>query len=123
MSKAPAIDFVEAGEGATVLFIPGSYSTPAAWTPIQKRLPAKYRMVSTSLCGYGATDEVRTREQTSIECEVDIVAAVARRAGGGPVHLVGHSFGGTVALAAALYRRLTVASLSLFEANPLALVR
>ena len=38
------------------------------------------------------------------------------------MHLVGHSFGGTVALAAALANSIDVASLSLFEANPLALL-
>jgi pimeloyl-ACP methyl ester carboxylesterase len=42
---------------------------------------------------------------------------------GQPVHLVGHSFGGTVALAAALSRTVDIASLSLFEANPIPLIR
>jgi pimeloyl-ACP methyl ester carboxylesterase len=69
-------NLILAGHGPTVLFLPGSYSTPAAW----------------------------------------------RAAGGGPVHLVGHSFGGTVALAAALAGGFGIASLTLFEANPLAVL-
>ncbi|WP_368801686.1 alpha/beta fold hydrolase [Neoaquamicrobium sediminum] len=47
---------------------------------------------------------------------------MTRRAGG-HVHLVGHSFGGTVALAAGLGRAIDVASVSLFEANPLSVLR
>jgi pimeloyl-ACP methyl ester carboxylesterase len=115
------IDFVEAGSGPALVFLPGSYSTPAAWRPIQKLLPAGYRMAGTSLCGYGATEDTRTLADNGIEHEVDVVARVAKHVGQ-PIHLIGHSFGGTVALAAALSRRMRVASLSLFEANPLALL-
>ncbi|HTV68901.1 MAG TPA: alpha/beta hydrolase [Rhizobiaceae bacterium] len=115
------IDYVETGSGPVLLFLPGSYSTPAAWRPIQKLLPAGYRMAGTSLCGYGATEDTRTPADSGIEHEVEIVARVAQRLGD-PIHLIGHSFGGTVALAAALSRRMEVASLSLFEANPLALL-
>jgi pimeloyl-ACP methyl ester carboxylesterase len=51
--------------------------------------------------------------------EARSVGAAARRAGG-KVHLVGHSFGRTVALAAALGGAVDVASVSVFEADPLA---
>ncbi|UVK40922.1 alpha/beta hydrolase [Mesorhizobium sp. AR10] len=96
-----SIDYVETGSGPAVLFVPGSFSTHAAWRPIQKLLPAAYRMVGTSLCGYGATPETRTRNDFGMQHELRIIEHAARRIGG-PVHLVGHSFGGTVALAAAL---------------------
>lgn len=116
------IDYVETGTGATVLFVPGSYSTHAAWRQIQKLLAPAFRMVGTSLCGYGATIETRTHEDFDMRHEVRIVEAAARRAGG-KLHLVGHSFGGTVALAAALGGTIDVASVSVFEANPLALLK
>jgi len=118
----PAIDFVETGSGPTLLFIPGSFSTHAAWRPVQKWLAPAYRIVGTSLCGYGATSETRTREDFGMQHELRIIEHVARSIGG-PVHLVGHSFGGTVALAAALANSIDVASLAIFEANPLSLIR
>jgi len=117
------IDYVESGAGEPVLFIPGSYSTPAAWRPIQKLLPQRWRFIGTSLCGYGQTDETRTPDDAALAHEVRIVEHAARRAGGGPVHLVGHSFGATVALATARAGALQVASLALFEANPIVLLR
>jgi pimeloyl-ACP methyl ester carboxylesterase len=110
------------GEGPAVLFVPGSYSTPAAWTGLRKRLPPNYRCIATSICGYGGTGETRGLDDFDMAHEVRVVEAVARHAGA-PVHLVGHSFGGTIALAAALAGRVDVRSIATFEANPLALIR
>lgn len=120
---AQGIDCTVSGEGPTVLFVPGSYSTPAAWRPMQRLLPPLWRCVNTSLCGYGRTAETRRDGDVDIEHQLRVVEAVARAAGPTPVHLVGHSFGGTVALAAAVAGRIEVASLALFEANPLDLLR
>jgi len=116
------IDYQESGEGPAVLFVPGSYSTPAAWTGMQKRLPQNYRFIATSICGYGGTDETRSLGDFGMEHQVRVVEAVARHAGA-PVHLVGHSFGATIALATALAGAVEVLSIATFEANPLALIR
>ncbi len=117
------IDFADSGRGPTVLLVPGSYSTTAVWRPIQKSLPRRWRFVSTSLCGYGKTLETRAMDDFDIAHEVRVIEATVHAAGGGPVHLVGHSFGATVALAAALAGTIEVISLALFEANPMALLR
>ena len=116
------IDYQETGAGPAVLFVPGSFSTPAAWAPIQQRLPAGYRFIATSICGYGGTEETRTLGDLGMEHQVRVVEAVAREAGQ-PVHLVGHSFGGTIALATALAGSVDVLSIATFEANPVALLR
>lgn len=117
-----SIDCVDSGEGPAVLFLPGSYSTTAAWRQVQRHLGPGYRLVSTSLCGYGGSTDTRSLQDCGIDHEVRLVQELVRRIGR-PVHLVGHSFGGTVALAAALSRSVDIASLSLFEANPLPLIR
>ena len=93
------------------------------WRPIQRSLPRGWRFVATSLCGYGGTLETRRMDDFDMRHEVRVIEATVRAAGGGPVHLVGHSFGGTVALAAALTHGFQVNSLSLFEANPLSVLR
>ena len=116
------IECQQAGEGPALLFLPGSYSTPAAWRPIQRLLEPRWRMVTTSLRGYGESTDTRSPDDFGMQHEVGLVEALCRHIGQ-PVHLVGHSFGGTVALAAALAATVPVASLSLFEANPLDLLR
>lgn len=119
---SPGVEFVESGSGPSLLFLPGSFSTPAAWRPLQRHLPPGYRLAGTSLLGYGATAERRQAGDSAMAHEVAAVLEAAGRLPG-PLHLVGHSFGGTVALATALARRAPIASLALFEANPLALLR
>jgi pimeloyl-ACP methyl ester carboxylesterase len=94
------IDYDEYGSGPTLVLVPGSCSTGAAWRPVIAALNGRFRCVTTSLLGYGETAERRTTQDTSIVHEAEILEAVVRQAGG-PVHLVGHSFGGIVALTVA----------------------
>jgi pimeloyl-ACP methyl ester carboxylesterase len=71
--------------------------------------------------GLRGTDERRTPDDTAI-AEAEIVEAVIRRATG-PVHLVGHSFGGLVALAVALRDRVPLQSVTIAEAPAANLLR
>ena len=112
---AGRIDYAEAGSGPTVVLVPGSCSTGAAWRPMMAQWGDRFRCVTTSLLGYGGTAERRTADDPSIDHEVDALETVIGHAGG-PVHLVGHSFGGLVALAAILRKRAPVASLTIIEA-------
>jgi pimeloyl-ACP methyl ester carboxylesterase len=78
--------------------------------------------VTTSLLGYGGTAERRTKDDASIVHEVEALEAVIRRASG-PVHLVGHSFGGLVSLVVALRREVQLTSLTIVEAPALEVLR
>lgn len=115
------IDYDEQGSGPTILFVPGSWSTRSAWRGVITPLADQMRIVTTSLLGYGGTEERRTAADSSINWEVDAVEAVIRRANSA-VHLVGHSYGGTVCLALALRRLAPLASLTLIEATPFSLL-
>ena len=116
------IDYDETGSGPTVVLVPGSCSTGAAWRPIMATWDGKYRCVTTSLLGYGNTAERRTESDPSIIHEAEILEAVIARAGG-PVHLVGHSYGGLTSLVVALRGKAPLASLSIVEAPALELLR
>jgi len=116
------IDYSACGDGPTVVLVPGSCSTGAAWRPIISRWENRFRSVTTSLLGYGATAERRTSGDSDISLEAEILEAVIRRAAS-PVHLVGHSFGGLVALAVALRNRVPLLSLTILEAPAAELLR
>jgi pimeloyl-ACP methyl ester carboxylesterase len=121
------IDYDESGRGPTVVLVPGSCSTGAAWRPVIAALGDRFRCISTSLLGYGGTRERRDGEDCSIAREVEVLERVVRTAAS-PVHVVGHSFGGLVAIALvlknlALARRLPLASLTVLEAPALTLLR
>jgi pimeloyl-ACP methyl ester carboxylesterase len=116
------IDYEERGHGQTIVFVPGSCSTGAAWRPIISELGDSYRYVTTSLLGYGSTAERRTLDAASMSDETEIVETVISRAGC-PVHLVGHSFGGLTALAVALRDKTPLLSLTILEAPAAELLR
>jgi pimeloyl-ACP methyl ester carboxylesterase len=116
------IDYDECGIGPTVVLVPGSCSTGAAWRPVVAAWNAQFRCVTTSLLGYGGTTERRTTGDPSIAYEAEVLESVVRNAGNG-VHLVGHSFGGLVALAVVLRGGVPLASLTIVEAPAAELLR
>ena len=111
-------DLSDRGSGKTLLMLPGSYATPAAWKGIVGDLTGSYRMLSTSLPGYGTTPEVRQKESPDVDPMIEFVGQVVDSIGE-PVHVVGHSWGAHLALGALLRGRIAPLSLIAFEANPL----
>ena len=116
------IDYDECGTGPAIVLLPGSCSTGAAWRPVIAAWDNRFRSVTTSLLGYGGSGERRTADDPSISCNAEAMESVIRRAGG-RVHLVGHSFGGLVALAVALRNRVSLASLVIIEAPAVDILR
>ena len=80
-----------------------------------------YHFIGTSLCEYGSTEELRSTDNYGMHNLIDIIETVVAKIGQ-PVHLVGHSFGGMVALASALSHRLEILSITTFEVNPITLI-
>src|SRR6267143_5674684 len=116
------IDYRECGTGPTVVLVPGSCSTGAAWRPVIATWNGQFRCVTTSLLGYGGTVERRTASDPDISHEAEMLESVVRRADS-RVHLVGHSFGGLVALAVALRKQVRLASLVIVEAPAAEILR
>lgn len=116
------IDYEACGTGPTIVLVPGSCSTGAAWRAVMATWEGRFRCVTTSLLGYGGTAERRTETNAGIAHEAEVLECVIRRAGGS-VHVVGHSFGGLVAIAVALRRRVPMASLTIVEAPAAELLR
>lgn len=108
---------VEQGQGPAVLFLPGSFSTTAAWSAIWSILPEGFRLISANLPGYAGQPDPRKQGGNDMSRLVDWTARLIDEIGD-EVHLVGHSFGGQIALAAALHGVPGIRSLLGFEANP-----
>jgi pimeloyl-ACP methyl ester carboxylesterase len=116
------IDYDEAGSGPTILFVPGSWGTRSAWRAVIAALNGQFRIVATSLLGYGGTSERRTAADFSIEREAEIIEAVSRRAGG-RVHLVGHSYGSQACIAVAIRGVIPLNSLCVIEPTGINILR
>jgi pimeloyl-ACP methyl ester carboxylesterase len=117
-----AFDYAETGSGPAVLFLPGSFGTGTGWKAVIGSLGDGYRMVTTSLLGYGSTPDTRPDGNATMAQQIDLIDRIIDRIGMAP-HVVGHSYGGLSALVHALTGRHRATSLLLVEANPLGLLR
>jgi pimeloyl-ACP methyl ester carboxylesterase len=116
------IEYAERGQGPALLFVPGSFGTGAGWKPVMEKLGDGYRFVTTSLLGYGGTAERRPLGNTTTMQQTEVLDAIFERIAA-PVHVVAHSYGGLSVLAHALHGKHKAESLTLVEANPLAILR
>jgi len=98
----------------TVVLLHSSASSGAQWRALVAQLSGRYRVVAPDLYGYGATPNWPGRGAFSLAHEAEIVHALIGDAGE-PAHLVGHSYGGAVALHVARLRGERVRSLVLIE--------
>ena len=111
------IDYTDEGAGAPVVLLHSSVSGNRQWRPLAEALRDRYRVLALNLFGYGATTPWPDAAPQSLYGQAQLVLALCE-AVTGPIHLVGHSFGGAVALKAAMLLGPQVASLTLLEPNP-----
>jgi pimeloyl-ACP methyl ester carboxylesterase len=102
-----------AGTGAPLLLLHGSASAAVMWTPVIDALKSRFRVIAPDLIGYGRTEAWVDDCHFSAEDELRLLEPLLPR--GAPVHVVGHSYGGLVALHLALAGRVALRSLTLIE--------
>jgi pimeloyl-ACP methyl ester carboxylesterase len=107
--------FEEKGSGPPIVFIHGSYATTSTWKRIVDRLATTNRCISIKLPGHCGTPDPEDFSNPTIETELTILEHVVGSLTDEPIHLVGHSFGGVIALAQALKGNLPISQVSLFE--------
>ncbi len=104
----------KSGRGPVVMLIPPGASSGSAWRKVTEDLAADYTCIAVHPSGYAETEPFRAGRAMTLDDEAD--AALALLGGEDhPVHLVGHSYGGAVALTMALARPALFASLTLIE--------
>jgi pimeloyl-ACP methyl ester carboxylesterase len=106
--------FREAGSGPAVVCLHSSASSSAQWRSLMERLANRHRVIAADLYGYGQCPAWPEGRTLRLEDEVSLLEPVFRDAGN-RFHLVGHSYGGAVALKAALGAPGRLLSLSIFE--------
>ena len=116
------IDHTDDGEGQPVVLIHSSVSANRQWRQLTDALKDRYRILAINLFGYGETTPWPGTSPQSLYAQAQLVLALCEEAGA-PVHLVGHSFGGSVALKAASLLGPGVRSLTLLEPNPFYLLK
>lgn len=103
-----------AADAPSVVLLHSSASSSSQWRLLIEQLAPRFRLLAPDLQGCGKSPPWHFERPLRLDDEVDALAAVFERAGP-RFHLIGHSFGGAVALVAALRHRDRLASLSLYE--------
>ena len=107
--------FEEQGAGSPIVFIHGSYATTSTWKKMIKLLAENHRCISIKLPGHCGMPDPDDFSTPSIQTELAILEQVVQSLTDEAIHLVGHSFGGVVALAQALQGNLKLSQVTLFE--------
>ena len=118
MAAGTEIHWLEQGEGAPVVLLHGLNDSHRTWERVAGALSAQGRRVlMPDLAGHGLSG--RPDESYALEWHARVMAAWLDTIDGGPVDLVGHSFGGGVAQWLLLHRRARVRRLALVAAGGL----
>jgi pimeloyl-ACP methyl ester carboxylesterase len=105
--------FREAGNGANVVCLHSSAASSAQWRPLMDQLSDKYRVLAVDLYGEGKSPPWTSARDCTIDDELELLDPLLHERA--PFILVGHSYGGAVAVRIALARRQSVQALVLYE--------
>lgn len=97
----------------TVVLLHSSASASRQWSALAARLAARFDVRTVDFHGHGGRPAWSGAKPLTLADEVALVEPILKA--GRPVHLVGHSYGGAVALKAAALNPSAVASVAVFE--------
>ncbi|MDX1431243.1 MAG: alpha/beta fold hydrolase [Gammaproteobacteria bacterium] len=104
----------DTGFGTPVLCLHCSAASASQWWSLCDQLRHRHRVMAPDLQGYGASPHWALGQRLTLMDEVRRIEPLLKAARG-PVHLVGHSFGGAVAARFALAHPEMVRTLTLYE--------
>jgi pimeloyl-ACP methyl ester carboxylesterase len=114
MFEEPFMPVVASAPRQTVLCLHSSASSGRQWDAIAAALSPGHAVLAPPLLGYDGREPWPLEHAVTLDDEAAALEPLLDRACG-PVHLIGHSYGGAVALQLALRRPAAVASLTLYE--------
>ena len=122
------VAYAATGSGETVLLLHATASAGAQWQALAETLRSDWHVVAPDLYGYGESDPWPGHGPFALAEEAALAEAVLAdagiaNAGRRPFHLIGHSYGGAVALRLAMQQPERLLSLVLIEPVAFQLLR
>jgi pimeloyl-ACP methyl ester carboxylesterase len=102
------------GNGPAVVCFHCSTSSSKQWQPLMQILSGKYTVIAVDLYGYGKTPPWQGENRLTLKNEAALVEHVFNTCDSSPI-LIGHSYGGAVAMTAALMYPDCVNGLVIYE--------
>ncbi len=117
----PAPFFREAGAGPGVVCLHSNASSSSQWRGLMERLAPRFHVLAADSYSAGKSPAWAADRPVTLRDEVALIEPVFASAGE-PFALVGHSYGGAVALIAAVLQPQRVRALALYEPTLFALL-
>jgi pimeloyl-ACP methyl ester carboxylesterase len=117
-----SLKYFAAGIGEPVVLLHCTAGSGRQWADVAEALRSDFRVIAPDLCGYGGTTHWPGNGTFNLAVEADLVAALLDMLGK-PAHIVGHSYGGAVALQFASRHPRYVKTLTLIEPASFHLLR
>jgi pimeloyl-ACP methyl ester carboxylesterase len=111
------LPYVEQGSGTPVVLVHAALSDLRDWEAVREALARNHRVVAYTQRYHGTAPWPDDGRSFSAATHADDLAAFISALDAGPVHLVGWSYGGSVAAVAATNNPRLVRSLVLYEPN------
>jgi pimeloyl-ACP methyl ester carboxylesterase len=109
------LTYVEAGSGSPLVLIHGSMSDYREWSKQINPLSRYYHVIAYSRRYHSPNPPSAAHADASLDRQVDDLFEIIKALGIGPAHIIGHSFGGAIALHFTLRHPELVQSLVLAE--------
>ena len=93
------VDFIEDGHGSAVLLIHSTVAGNKQWRKLIEYLSPHYRILAPNLFGYGSSPKWSKNRNQTLSDQVDLLRGFFDQ--NESISIVGHSFGGSVAMMAA----------------------
>jgi pimeloyl-ACP methyl ester carboxylesterase len=113
-SDGVEVAYLDRGEGPAIILGHCSSASHKEWLPLIEKLSPDWHVLAPDFIGYGQSGPWPEDKVFTGQADINVVLELAKKADG-PVHLVGHSYGAALALAAARELGPKVKSLVLVE--------
>lgn len=110
-----AMSYVEEGAGEPIVFLHGAVADARAWEPVRAEIADEHRFIAPTMRYFGPGAWPDGGQSFGEATHADDLVAFIKALDLGPVHLVGRSYGGNVAAAAALRSPDLVQTLIVWE--------
>ena len=109
-------DFIEDGHGSAVMLIHSTVAGNKQWRKLVEYLSPHYQVIAPNLFGYGSSPKWSKNRNQTLSDQVDLLRVFFDQ--NESISIVGHSFGGSVAMMAAKKYPEKIKKLILVEPNP-----
>lgn len=115
--------YLDERDGVPVMFLHAGAGSGRQWSKTIAAFKRPLRAIAPDLWGFGNTDRWQGQQALSHDDQADLVERVIRHLDVAPVHLVGHSYGGSTALRLVARYPQLIQSLVLIEPNTATLLK